>query len=203
MSGHLFTVSAPSGAGKTSLVNAVVEMLPELSISVSHTTRKMRPGEQDGINYNFVDSHQFQSMIAAGDFLEHAEVFGNFYGTSSSWVKNTLAEGKDVILEIDWQGAKQVRQQIPETIGIFILPPSRDILRERLTNRGQDEEAVIEARMAEAKAEISHYTDADYLIINDQFDEALVELKQVICQKSTKSRKDFQKHQRLIEELLS
>jgi len=203
MSGNLYTVSAPSGAGKTSLVNALVKNLQELSISVSHTTRKMRPGEQDGVNYNFVDQSQFQQMIEANDFLEHAEVFGNFYGTSSSWVKNTLAEGKDVILEIDWQGATQVRKQIPETVGIFILPPSREVLRERLMNRGQDEEAVIDARMAEAKAEISHYSEADYLIINDLFEQALTELEEIILLKGHKNIKEFQKHQRLIEELLS
>lgn len=202
MSGNLYTVSAPSGAGKTSLVSAVVKNLPNLSISVSHTTRKMRPGEQDGINYNFVDTAQFQAMIESGDFLEHAEVFGNFYGTSLSWVEKTLDQGKDVILEIDWQGAEQVRKQIPETVGIFILPPSRDILRERLTNRGQDEDAVIDARMAEAKAEISHYSEADYLIINDQFEQALKELEGIILLKGLKNPQDFQKHQRLIEELL-
>ena len=203
MSGNLYTVSAPSGAGKTSLVNAAVKNLPDLSISVSHTTRKMRPGEEDGVNYNFVDKAQFQSMIKAGDFLEHAEVFGNFYGTSLGWVQNALVEGKDVILEIDWQGAEQVRKKIPETRGIFILPPSREILRERLTNRGQDEEAVIDARMAEAKAEISHYSEANFLIINDQFDQALAELEAVIAHKGQKSCQNMQKHQRLIEELLS
>ena len=203
MSGNLFTVSAPSGAGKTSLVNAIVEKLPKLSISVSHTTRQMRPGEQDGINYNFVDTHQFRKMIASGDFLEHAEVFGNDYGTAASWVEDALAKGGDVLLEIDWQGAKQVRNRIPGTIGIFILPPSRDVLRERLTHREQDEEAVIEVRMAEAKTEISHYSEADYLIINDQFDAALEELGEIICSKRLECRKDFRKHQRLIEELLS
>lgn len=203
MSGNLFIVSAPSGAGKTSLVNAVIEKLPELSISVSHTTRTMRPGEQDGINYNFIDKATFENMVVSGDFLEHAEVFGNYYGTSSIWVKDALAEGKNVILEIDWQGAQQVRRQIPEAIGIFILPPSREVLRERLTNRGQDEDAVIEVRMAEAKDEISHYLEADYLIINDQFDEALEELESIIRLKELKSRKNFQKHQRLIEDLLS
>lgn len=203
MSGHLYTVSAPSGAGKTSLVNALVKDMPRLSISVSHTTRKMRPGEQDGVNYNFVDKDEFQSMIAAGDFLEHAEVFGNFYGTSRSWVQETLTRGTDVILEIDWQGAEQVRSLMPETVGIFILPPSRQVLRERLTNRGQDEEDVINARMAEAKAEISHYAEADFLVINDDFDQALTELRDILLLKGQKLEKDFQKHQRLIEDLLS
>ena len=203
MKGSLYTVSAPSGAGKTSLVSALVEKRPEVRLSVSHTTRNMRRGEQNGVNYNFVDKIEFQSMIEAGDFLEYAEVFGNFYGTSYNWVKNTLSDGKDVILEIDWQGAEQVRRLIPETVGIFILPPSRDILRERLTTRGQDKGEVIDARMAEAKAEISHYSEADYLVINDQFDQALGELEGIIQSKGLKQAKDFQKHQRLIEELLS
>ena len=203
MKGNLYTVSAPSGAGKTSLVNALVEKRPEVRLSVSHTTRNMRRGEQNGVNYNFVDKIEFQSMIEAGDFLEYAEVFGNFYGTSYNWVKNTLSDGKDVILEIDWQGAEQVLKLIPETVGIFILPPSRNILRERLTTRGQDKDEVIDARMAEAKGEISHYSEADYLVINDQFDQALAELEGIIQLKGLKQAKDFQKHQRLIEELLS
>ena len=203
MSGKLFTVSAPSGAGKTSLVNAAVNRLSNLHISVSHTTRAMRPGEQNGINYNFVDQATFKKMIEAGDFLEYAQVFGNYYGTSSSWVTRALAENKNVILEIDWQGAQQVRNKIADTIGIFILPPSRQILRERLTSRGQDDKDVINARMAEAKDEISHYAEADYLIVNDNFEQALAELQHLIAAKTLDNRKTFQKHQRLIEELLS
>lgn len=203
MSGNLFTVSAPSGAGKTSLVNAALEALPNLRISVSHTTRAMRPGEQDGVNYNFVDEQTFADLIKAGDFLEHAQVFGNFYGTSESWVRETLAAGYDVILEIDWQGAAQVRKIIPETVGIFILPPSREVLRERLTNRGQDEIDVIEKRMSEARDEISHYSEADYVIVNDDFQTALQELKAIILSADLSSKKDFQKHQALISELLS
>lgn len=203
MSGNLFTVSAPSGAGKTSLVNAALEALPNLRISVSHTTRAMRPGEQDGVNYNFVDEQTFADLIQAGDFLEHAQVFGNFYGTSESWVRETLAAGYDVILEIDWQGAAQVRKIIPETVGIFILPPSREVLRERLTNRGQDEIDVIEQRMSEARDEISHFSEADYVIVNDDFQTALQELKGIILSADLSSKKDFQKHQALISELLS
>tara|TARA_R110002073_G_scaffold298133_2_gene464671 strand:+ start:192 stop:803 length:612 start_codon:yes stop_codon:yes gene_type:complete len=203
MSGNLFTVSAPSGAGKTSLVNAALEALPNLRISVSHTTRSMRPGEEDGVNYNFVDKNVFTDLIKAGDFLEHAQVFGNFYGTSESWVRETLASGHDVILEIDWQGAEQVRKIIPETVGIFILPPSRDVLRERLTNRGQDETEVIEQRMSEARDEISHFSEADYVIVNDEFQTALDELKAIILSTDLYRKKDFQKHQALIAELLS
>lgn len=203
MSGNLFTVSAPSGAGKTSLVNAALDALPNLRISVSHTTRAMRPGERDGVNYNFVDESTFIQLIENGDFLEHAKVFGNYYGTSESWVRNTLTEGHDVILEIDWQGAAQVRQIIPETIGIFILPPSREVLRERLTNRGQDDADVIEQRMSEARDEISHYSEADFVIINDDFQTALEELQAIILSADLSSKKDFQKHQALISELLS
>jgi guanylate kinase len=203
MSGNLFTVSAPSGAGKTSLVNAALEALPNLRISVSHTTRSMRPGEEDGVNYNFVDENTFVELIKAGDFLEHAQVFGNFYGTSESWVRETLNAGYDVILEIDWQGAEQVRKIIPETVGIFILPPSRDVLRERLTNRGQDEADVIEQRMSEARDEISHFSEADYVIVNDEFQTALDELTAIILTTDFYRKKDFQKHQALIAELLS
>lgn len=203
MSGNLFTVSAPSGAGKTSLVNAALESLPNLRISVSHTTRAKRPGEQDGVNYNFVDEQTFADLIQAGDFLEHAQVFGNFYGTSESWVRETLAAGYDVILEIDWQGAAQVRKIIPETVGIFILPPSREVLRERLTNRGQDGIDVIEQRMSEARDEISHYSEADYVIVNDDFQTALQELQAIILSADLSNKKDFQKHQALISELLS
>lgn len=203
MSGNLFTVSAPSGAGKTSLVNAALNNLENLSISVSHTTRPIRPGEQDGINYNFVDRNTFTRMVEAGDFLEYAEVFGNLYGTSESWVKSTLDEGKNVILEIDWQGAAQVRKKIPDTLGIFILPPSRDVLHERLTNRGQDNEKVIEARMAEARDEISHYSEADFIVINDDFNTALKELEAIIVSTDSIPKKNFNKHQGLIEDLLS
>jgi guanylate kinase len=203
MSGNLFTVSAPSGAGKTSLVNATLEALPDLRISVSHTTRSMRPGEKVGVNYIFVDEKTFIDLIKAGDFLEHAQVFGNFYGTSESWVRETLDAGYDVILEIDWQGAEQVRKIIPETVGIFILPPSRDVLRERLTNRGQDKAEVIEQRMSEARDEISHFSEADYVIVNDEFQTALDELKAIILRTDLYRKKDFQKHQALIAELLS
>ncbi|MEQ9565115.1 MAG: guanylate kinase, partial [Pseudomonadales bacterium] len=184
-------------------VNAALESLPNLRISVSHTTRAKRPGEQDGVNYNFVDKQTFADLIQAGDFLEHAQVFGNFYGTSESWVRETLAAGYDVILEIDWQGAAQVRKIIPETVGIFILPPSREILRERLTNLGQDGIDVIEQRMSEARDEISHYSEADDVIVNDDFQTALQELQAIILSADLSNKKDFQKHQALISELLS
>lgn len=174
--GVLYTVSAPSGAGKTSLVKALLERVDTIQVSVSHTTRAMRPGEVDGVNYHFVSREQFQAILDASQFLEYAEVFGNFYGTSQAWVEETLAAGRDVILEIDWQGAEQIRRLIPETVAIFILPPSLAALESRLNGRGQDPQDVIDSRMQQARDEISHYVEADYLIVNDQFDVALEEL---------------------------
>lgn len=167
--GALFVVAAPSGAGKTSLVEAVVERDARLTVSVSHTTRPRRPGEEEGIAYHFVDEAQFESMIGEGAFLEHARVFGNYYGTSSAWVDARLAEGRDVILEIDWQGAQQVRRLRADAIGIFILPPSRATLEARLRGRGADAESTIARRLAEAREEMSHHVEFDYLIVNDDF----------------------------------
>lgn len=178
--GTLFTVSAPSGAGKTSLVKALLARDSRIQVSVSHTTRTMRPGEVDGKDYCFVDHETFKSMVAGNAFLEHAQVFDNYYGTSKSWVEGALEQGIDVILEIDWQGAQQVRQLMPEAQGIFILPPSREALRERLQGRGQDNDEVIERRMQEAINEMSHYTESQWLIINDDFETALQELHGVV-----------------------
>ncbi|MDB6063754.1 MAG: guanylate kinase [Verrucomicrobiaceae bacterium] len=178
--GNLYTISAPSGAGKTSLVNALLPTLAEVRVSVSHTTRKQRPGETDGVNYHFVGAESFEQMLEQGGFLESAEVFGNRYGTSQRWVEETLAAGTDVILEIDWQGAQQVRRLLPETISIFILPPSRATLEQRLNTRGQDPTDVIAKRMAQAISEMEHYLEADYLIVNDQFDTALAELRAIM-----------------------
>lgn len=178
--GTLFIVSAPSGAGKTSLVKALTDNTPSILVSVSFTTRPKRAGERDGVHYNFVSTEQFEAMLNQGDFLEHANVFGNYYGTSQAWVKSKLMEGKDVILEIDWQGAAQVRKLIPESIGIFILPPSRQTLRERLEVRGQDNSETIDRRMAQAVDEMSHYTEYDYLLVNDNFDLALQQFRAAI-----------------------
>lgn len=188
--GTLYTVSAPSGAGKTSLVAALVKKRPEICVSISHTTRTMRPGEVDGVNYHFVDHATFEQMLGEGAFLESAKVFSNFYGTSQAWVESTLAQGRDVILEIDWQGAAQVRRQLPETISLFILPPSREALRERLTGRGQDPQEVIDARMAEAINEMTHYVEADYLLVNDDFIQALAQFEALID--AQKLRRDTQ-----------
>jgi guanylate kinase len=201
--GTLFTVSAPSGAGKTSLVRALVESTDDLRVSVSHTTRAMRPGEVDGVNYNFVDHAKFIAMLEQGAFLEHAQVFANLYGTSQRWVEDALAQGDDVILEIDWQGAAQVRRLLPESVGVFILPPSRECLHERLTGRGQDGAEVIQARMAEARNEMSHYVEADYLIVNDDFDTALSEFRAVIIAQRLKLEKQQLRHQTLLKSLLS
>ena len=175
--GTLYIVSAPSGAGKTSLVKALLQRMPDVVVSVSHTTRAPRPGEQDGIDYHFIDKARFEGLVQGGQFLEHAKVFDNYYGTSRSTVFGQLEAGRDVILEIDWQGARQVRQSAPQAVSVFILPPSRAALRERLTGRGQDSEEVIDRRMRDAVSEMSHYDEYDYLIFNDEFERAVFELQ--------------------------
>ncbi len=174
--GTLFVISAPSGAGKTSLVAEMLRTDSRLGVSVSHTTRPMREGEQDGVNYHFVSREEFEAMIARGDFLEHADVFGNYYGTSQVWVRETLGKGQDVILEIDWQGAAQVRRLIPECVSIFIVPPSAGVLRERLVGRGTDAPDVVERRLSEAEEECRHAVEFDYLVVNDDFQVALQDL---------------------------
>jgi len=201
--GILYTVSAPSGAGKTSLVQALVESNPEVCVSVSHTTRPIRPGEKDGVNYHFIDRDQFESMLAESAFLEHAQVFDNLYGTSRHWVEETLNKGMDVILEIDWQGARQVREQLPDTVSVFILPPSLAALHERLTGRGQDDPQVIEARMREAINEISHYQDAHYLLINDDFTTALAQFQALITSQHLRRDRQEQIHAEMLAELLA
>ena len=178
--GQLYVVSAPSGAGKTSLVKALVEANNDITVSVSHTTRAIRPGEIDGVNYHFVSAAEFSDLKERGGFFEWAKVFDNFYGTSQQSVLDQLNRGVDVILEIDWQGAAQIKQQMPESVSIFILPPSTAALRERLTGRGQDDSNVIERRMRSARDEISHYGDADYVVLNDEFDSALSDLKAIV-----------------------
>jgi guanylate kinase len=174
--GTLFVVSAPSGAGKTSLVSKLVESRETLEVSVSHTTRPMRPGEENGKHYHFVSKEAFQADIGKGHFLEHAEVFGNFYGTSHLAIEEKLSQGIDVILEIDWQGAEQVRRLIPDCLTIFIVPPSLQELRKRLEGRASDAADVIERRLAEAQDEMSHYAEFDYLVVNDDFDHAFNQL---------------------------
>jgi len=177
---NIFIIAAPSGCGKTSLVKALIENSDNLSVSVSHTTRKARKGEIDGENYHFVSKETFEKMINNKEFVEYAEVFGNMYGTTKKNIKEKLDSNIDIILEIDWQGARQVRQNIPNAISIFILPPSKKALLERLTTRGQDDEITITKRMQNSKREMSHFNEFSYLIINDQFDSALNNLKAII-----------------------
>lgn len=203
MSGSLFVVAAASGTGKTSLVKALVESLPGLGVSVSHTTRPMRPGEVDGVNYHFTAREDFVRMIGDGAFLEHAEVFGNLYGTSKQWVVEQLQQDRDVILEIDWQGAAQIRRLLPEAIGIFILPPSLDALKSRLTGRGQDSAEVIAHRLREAQADIAHYAEFDYLVVNDDFNAALVDLQSVVRAARLSYRSQSVRQEALIQRLLA
>lgn len=203
MSGTLFVISAPSGAGKTSLVKALTESCDQLQVSISHTTRPMRPGEEDGVNYHFVSKPEFEAMLEKSAFLEYAEVFDNFYGTSQRWVEDTLATGHDVILEIDWQGAQQVRKLIPATTAIFILPPSKEALQQRLTGRGQDDDYVIQRRMAAAVEEMSHYVEGDYMIINDDFDVALEELRAILVSHRLQMPKQEKRHRELLASLLT
>jgi len=178
--GSLFIVCAPSGAGKTSLVNALLEREPDIELSVSYTTRPPRAGEEDGREYHFVSRDVFLAMASRGEFLESAEVHGNLYGTSQSWINERRATGRDIVLEIDWQGAQQVRRLVPGAIGVFIVPPSLQILRKRLTARGQDSAEVIERRLANAREEIGHVEEFDYVIINQTFDVAVVDLVSIV-----------------------
>ena len=180
MKGNVIIVSAPSGAGKTSLVKELIARDPVAHRSVSYTTRPHRPGEADGVDYHFVDADTFQRMLEAGEFLESATVHGNMYVTGQKWVEEQRAQGVDIVLEIDWQGAKQVRSLMPEAICIFVLPPSVQTLRGRLTNRAQDSDAVIAARLAAAQSEVSHVHEFDYVIINDEFDDAVEDLISIV-----------------------
>lgn len=200
--GQLFIIAAPSGAGKTSLVSALLESVPDLQVSISHTTRPKRPIEENGTNYFFVDERRFLDMQAAGDFLESAKVFGNYYGTSRKWVTEALNQGIDVILEIDWQGARLIYELMPQTVGIFILPPSMEILQKRLTERAADDPAVIESRMTQAAQEISHYGEFDYLVVNDVFEQALDELKLIIESQRLRTKRQELRHRDLIVSLL-
>ena len=203
MTGTLYIISAPSGAGKTSLVKALVERVPGMAISVSHTTRPSRPGEENGADYNFVARAEFDRMVAQGAFLEHAEVFGNCYGTAREHVLSQLREGTDVILEIDWQGARQVRQAMPDAVSVFVLPPSRAELERRLRGRGQDTGEVIARRMREAVSEMSHYHEYDYLVVNDLFDQALAELTSVVSARRLRHAAQRERLAEILHELLA
>ena len=201
--GRLFVISAPSGAGKTSLVRALLEQEPALHLSVSHTTRPQRPNEADGREYHFVTVAAFRELIDRGQFLEHAQVFDNLYGTSRVFVEQRLAAGQDVVLEIDWQGAQQVRRALPECVSIFILPPSRRALAERLARRATDTAEVIARRLAEAAADMSHYAEFDYVVVNDDFDRALADLRRVIAGDATDLAADRPQLKPLLAELLA
>ncbi len=202
MIGTLFIFSAPSGAGKTSLVNALLESTRYIGVSVSHTTRSPRPGEENGTAYHFVSIDDFQQLIGEAAFLEHAKVFDNYYGTSQRWVESELEAGRDVILEIDWQGAQQVRKLMPDAVSVFIAPPSIEALRERLGHRGQDDAATIERRMRDARSEMSHYGEFDYLIINDNFDNSLEELRAIVTARRHRLEAQQQRHQKTLISLL-
>jgi guanylate kinase len=195
----LFTISAPSGAGKTSLVKALLAKKPaELTVSVSHTTREIRPGEVNEADYHFVKLNQFESMIQNDEFIEHARVFDNLYGTAQQSVKGILDSGKHVILEIDWQGARQVKQKMPNTVCIFILPPSRETLEQRLVDRGTDDETTIKRRMESADREMSHWNDAEYLVVNEDFNQALYDLECIIHTQGLTKQRQILKNRQLI-----
>lgn len=188
--GKLYVVSAPSGAGKTSLLAALMEQQPNLAVSTSYTTRGPRPGEADGCDYHFVDTSTFSDMQSADRFLESAEVFGNDYGTAAEDVERLRQAGRDVVLEIDWQGARKVRRRVPEVVTIFILPPSREALRARLTGRGTDSEDAIGRRMKAAATEMRHWSEYDYVVVNESFDHALAELEAIFAGRGDRARRD-------------
>jgi len=188
--GRLFVIAAPSGAGKTSLVRALMERAPGLRFSISYTTRKQRPNEVHGRDYFFVARDDFEAMVARGEFLEHARVFDNYYGTALSQVEGSLASGQDLILEIDWQGAQQIRRALPECGSIFILPPSRAELERRLRGRGTDAEDVIQRRLRDAASDMTHWSEFDYVVVNDDFDQALGELQSIVQGNGTALRRE-------------
>jgi guanylate kinase len=201
MSGNLFIISAPSGAGKTSLVHALLGINPHIDLSVSYTTRDPRPGEQDGKDYHFVSREIFLEMAKRGEFLESAEVYGNLYGTSQTWISQEIAKGRDILMEIDWQGAAQVRRLFPDSVSIFILPPSMAALEQRLKGRGKDNDKVIAHRMAVVREDIAHVAEFDYVIINDDLDVALRELDAVVVSSRLRVSKQMSRYQDLINQL--
>ena len=200
--GLLMVVSAPSGAGKTSLVAALIEADPQLRLSVSYTTRAPRPGETDGEHYHFVDQERFERMVGEGAFVEYARVFDRAYGTAAAELDATLGRGRDLLLEIDWQGAQQVRERFPEALSVFVVPPSLAALEERLRGRGQDSDAVIAERMAKARAELSHYGEYDFLVVNDRFEQALAELRCILAAARLRRPRQAHRQAALLRELL-
>lgn len=200
--GTLYIISAPSGAGKTSMVKALLQRLPDVKVSVSNTTRAPRPGEQDGVDYHFTDKAEFERLVEAGEFLEYAQVFDNYYGTRRTTVEQELEAGCDVILEIDWQGARQVASAAPGAVKVFILPPSAAALRERLSARGQDSEEIIERRMRDAVSEMSHYDEYHYLIFNDDFEVAVGELQAIFVSRRLRLEVQRERHADVLAGLL-
>ena len=200
--GNLFILSAPSGAGKSSLINALLKKHADMKVSVSHTTRAPRPGENDAEHYHFVSVDEFKAIIAKDDFFEWAQVFDNYYGTSKQAIEEQLAAGIDVFLDIDWQGARQVREIMKDVKTIFILPPSKQELEQRLNNRGQDSAEIIAGRMAQAQSETSHYDEYDFVVVNDDFDTALSEIESVVIAQRLTLKAQTTRHQTLINELL-
>ncbi|GHA84821.1 guanylate kinase [Cognatilysobacter bugurensis] len=203
MRGTLFIVAAPSGAGKSSIVNAVLARDPNVALSISFTSRAPRPGERHAEHYHFVSAEQFEGMVANGDFFEHARVHGDWKGTARQSVEPQLAAGRDVLLEIDWQGARQVRQKVPGAVSVFILPPSRQALEQRMRARGQDSEAVIAQRLAAAREEMSHYGEFDYVIVNEHFDVAVSEMCAIFTTSRLRREPQVARHSRLITALLA
>jgi len=201
--GNVFIVAAPSGGGKTSLVNKLVTSLSDIEVSISHTTRPARPGERDGANYFFVSEQKFMAMVSENAFVEHARVFNHYYGTSLAQINARLAAGIDVILDIDWQGAQQIRRLFPNAVSIFIIPPSLTVLKQRLQDRKQDDEEIIAARMLRAQDELSHYVEFDYLIINDQFEKAAAQLQSVIVANRLLASRQVTKNGKLLSLLLA
>jgi guanylate kinase len=201
--GKLFVIAAPSGAGKTSLVRALMERRPALRFSISYTTRKQRPTERHGHDYFFVDKDEFKRMVGAQEFLEHAQVFDNFYGTSRKQVEQILDQGEDVLLEIDWQGAQQIRRALPECRSIFVLPPSREALEQRLRNRATDSDEVIARRLRDSIADLSHWSEFDYIVVNDDFTHAAAELEAIVTGQGEHLRRNRADLQGLIAKLLT
>jgi len=201
MPGNLFVISAPSGAGKTSLVNALININPQINLSVSYTTRPPRPGERNGKDYHFVSRETFLAMSERGEFLESAEVYGNLYGSSQTWISQENARGRDILMEIDWQGAAQIRRLFPDCISVFILPPSMEALEQRLKGRGKDDSEVISKRLAAVRDDVAHIAEFDYVIINDNLNEALRGLNAVVLSARLKCARQLAVHQALINQL--
>ena len=199
---NLFVIAAPSGCGKTSLVKALIEQTKDLCVSISHTTRTARPGEEHGKNYFFVSKEEFDQINKNNGFIESAKVFDNYYGSAKQTIKDLLKSETDVILEIDWQGARQVKEAFTNAIGIFILPPSKDTLRKRLTNRGKDNQAIIDRRMQDAVSEMQHFSEFDYLVINDNFDKALEDLSIIVSSQRLSLEQQSNKNKGLLKQLI-